>query len=70
MTPTDRMRKHRIEMARALCDNITLEEARKRIAIEARAEIARCGRAIGGEASAAAPASPRRPAAHQWWMDL
>jgi len=72
MTPTDRMRKHRVEMDRALRDGVSLEEARKRIAIEQRAEIGRCGRVIGGEASASGPApvaSPR-PVAHHWWMDL
>jgi len=39
-----RLRKHRVEMARALSDNITLQEARKRIAIEERVALARRAR--------------------------
>jgi hypothetical protein len=63
----DRMRRHRIAMQRAMADNVSLEEARRRIAIEER--VARPRRIVCAEPPVRA-SDVARPIPHQWWMDL
>ena len=65
---TERLRRHRIAMERAMRDNVSLDEARRRIATEER--ITRSLNDTSASGRRDDRVRPGRQIPHQWWMDL